>query len=207
MHTELPPTALPPLSPMPKVLAPALASNPTPSQLPSAVVNRCFHHKFSIQASAPAWKCQKWVPRPKISLHSPILILSVVAPASRGHGCFLTAFIRLLPHQQESSIYTKKPLPNVVLYSFLVQSKSCSRCFLCMGLSRYVSDWNTMSMGSYGPRFLQCKPMNLLCIVGFVHHPPTFITSPLRRAICYDLCSNKVYHQNLVFFQIYLMER
>lgn len=42
-------------------------------------------------------------------LHSTVLILSVVAPAPRGQVCFLAAFTRLLPHQQESSIYTKKP--------------------------------------------------------------------------------------------------
>lgn len=70
-----------------------------------------------------------------------------------------------------------------------------------------VTGAQTMSMESYSPRFLQWEPTNLLCIVGFVHHPLTFITSPVRRANCYNLCSNKVYHQNLTFLKIYLRER
>lgn len=48
----------------------------------------------------------------------------------------------------------------------------------------WVTGAQTMSMESYCPRFLQWETVDLLCIMGFVHHPLNFVTSPVRRANC-----------------------
>lgn len=99
--------------PRPPAQAPCSSISLQP-HLVSVTISCCSQSLLPPQVSHPSSSTSTVMPvlssqAQNHCLHSTVLILSVVAPAPRGQVCFLAAFTRLLPHQQESSIYTKNP--------------------------------------------------------------------------------------------------
>lgn len=184
MHTELPLTAPPPLSPAQAPCSsislqphPQLVSVCSQSLLPPQV----FHLSSSTSMVMPVITSQ--AQNQSLLYHSYSLNCSCSTQRPwLSPYCF---YARLLPHQQESSIYTKKKQQKqscALSWCIVSPATNVFNVWGCQDV--WVTGAQTMSMESYCPRFLQWETVDLLCIMGFVHHPLNFVTSPVRRANC-----------------------
>lgn len=127
-HPLLPPPLSPAQAPCSSSIRlqphPQLVSVCSQSLLPSQV----FHPSFSTSMEMPVIASQAQNQSSLYHSYSLNCSCSTQRPWLYSY-CFNT---RLLPHQQESSIYTKKPT-KAILCSFLVYSKSCTNVFNVWG--------------------------------------------------------------------------
>lgn len=198
---ELPPTAAPALSPCPSSFL---------QHQPPASPSLCHPLLWSVAASTSSFppklqhqhgNARNEFPRPKSVFILPFLFSQsqFQDPEAVAVSSLLLPAYSFLTTSTRAASTQKKPTKFCTL-SWCIVSPAADVSYVWGCQDLWVTGAQTMSMESCSPRFLQQEPMNLLCIMEFVHHLLTFITSPVRRTNCYYIFSKKVYHQNLVFF-------